>query len=141
METKVLTKEFLAENRDVMMKFVDWFKATNKDTINVPIWVDNKQSKQVYTQVTIQTFFDLDFTLQVGYYIEWLNSNGVYIVHESDVLNHNELMLKLMYTNDVNMDFKYFDMENVYMSHFKGNPLECYEVLIAMFITKLNFPF
>lgn len=125
MKTKILTEDFLREHRNVLERFAQWYKDTNKAET---------------TQVTLAYFFEMGFELQLGFYLEWLATNGVYLIKHNDPIN-NHLVLRLEYTKDPNMDFKYFDLQDVDTEHFKNNPIDAYELLIAQFIYKLNFPF
>lgn len=122
---KVLTKDFLTENREQVFKFVQWYSDFEKEK---------------HTQVSIEVFFDLDFTIQLGFYLEWLGYNGITIVNRYNPINKS-LMLKIVYQLNPNLEFHYHDLDEVDTNHFKHNPLEAYELLIAMFINRLNFPF
>lgn len=122
---QVLTKSFLQENQEGAFKFIEWY---------------NSKGKEQSTQVSIEVFFDLDFTIQLGYYIEWLANNGVIIIgYRNPLLNAN--MLKIQYLPKPNLEFKYYGMDEVCIDNFIHNPLEAYEILIAMFIEKLKLPF
>jgi len=140
MNPNILTKDLLRENKEVVMRFIKWFNSNNKTAnTNMPIW-NEELKKTVYTHISIDSFFDLDFAVQLGYYLEWIGANGVYVVSYYSPLD-KALILKLVYTKDKATSFHYHDLEEVNTSHFTNNPLEAYELLIAMFITKLNFPF
>jgi hypothetical protein len=121
----VLTRSFLLENKESLFKFIEWF---------------NTHNKQEETQVSIEVFFDLDFAVQLGFYIEWLTHNGVYIVSQNNPITRS-LCLRLVYTKKPNVEFRYHDLDEVDTQHFVHNPLEAYEVLIAMFLIRLKFPF
>ena len=122
---QVLTKDFLQREETGAFKFIEWYNESDKETI---------------TQVSIEVFFDLDFTIQIGYYLEWLLVNGIVIVHHKNPLRKG-IELKLLYTANPKIEFKYCDLGSVVVDHFTHNPLEAYEVLIAMFIERLKFPF
>lgn len=123
---KILTNQFLTDNREVFERFAEWY---------------NKSNKVNTTKVTLKSFFDsLTFELQLGYYLEWFASNGVYIVSRVEPIN-GDLMLKLVYDKDANLEFKYHDIDEVNLSHFGNNKLEAYELLVATFIYKCSFPF
>lgn len=121
----ILTKEFCQSNSEPVFKFIAWYAQSKKYEL---------------TQISIEMFFDVDFTIQLGYWLEWLASNGVYVVSYHNPLKRGR-MLKLEYAVDANVEFKYYDLDEVNTNDFKYNPLETYELLIAMFITRLNLPF
>lgn len=122
---KVLTEQFLKENRVVMLEFGNWYNDTNKANT---------------TQVTLASFFDIGFELQLGYYLEWLGTLGVYVSSYVEPIR-NDLMLKLVYAKDKNLRFHYHDLDEVNTSHFKNSPLEAYELLVATFIYQSQYPF
>lgn len=121
----VLTKDFLLENKESLFKFVQWY---------------NDQGKQNQTQISIDVFFDLDFAIQVGFYLEWLAYNGVYVVSRHNPISRS-MCIRLEYTLKPNIEFRYHDLDEVDTKHFVHNPLEAYEVLIAMFLIRLKLPF
>lgn len=122
---QVLTKSFLQENPEGAFKFIDWY---------------NDNDKLTSTQIDIEVFFDLDFCIQLGYYLEWLADNGIYIITYRNPLR-NATMLKIQYMVNPTIEFTYYDLEEVNVDLFRRNPLEAYEMLIAMFIQRLKYPF
>lgn len=122
---QVLTKSFLQENQEGAFKFIEWY---------------NDNDKLTSTQIDIEVFFDLDFCIQLGYYLEWLADNGIYIITYRNPLR-NATMLKIQYMVNPTIEFTYYDLEEVNVDLFRRNPLEAYEILIAMFIEKLKLPF